>query len=124
MKTAVRRKRNVPDVTNMKVVRCAKEHCHSFLAYESIEVGTIQISCKRCKSVTEVQNPPDFPVPEKLIEARCASCGRFLYGQALIEGKVRVKCSGCGTWNTLDINPEEGAIDNGNLKDNNRGMVE
>lgn len=99
-------KQRVPDTQGMKVVRCANHDCGKFLGYEKIKVGTIQIKCHACKSITEVSAPEQFQAPDKLIQVRCASCGHFLYGQALINGQVRVKCRFCHIWNTLDITPE------------------
>lgn len=38
-------------------------------------------------------------------EMHCAGCGRFLGLQAIIMGKVKLKCPNCKEWNTVSISP-------------------
>lgn len=37
-------------------------------------------------------------------EMHCSGCGRFLGFQAVVWGVVKIKCSHCKQWNTIDIN--------------------
>jgi phage FluMu protein Com len=41
-------------------------------------------------------------------EIHCAKCGRFLGFQAVMLGVVKLKCSNCKTWTTIDIRPDAG----------------
>lgn len=98
----------VPDIKGMKQFRCADEKCNAFLGYEAIKIGLIQKKCHRhgCKQVTQVTaGLVDGTALSNLIEVRCGNCGRFLYGEAIVEGKTMVKCDKCGQWHTMEITP-------------------
>lgn len=40
-------------------------------------------------------------------EIHCPGCGRFLGAQAIVWGVVRIKCSNCKEFTTIDIQPEK-----------------
>jgi len=107
-----RRKKAPIDNRKMSEINCANKQCSRFLGYQSIEIGLIHIGCRRCKSLTLVSTfPEDIPTPNRLRAFRCANCGRFLFSEAMIAGNVKVKCRGCGEWNTLDIKPESDKLE-------------
>lgn len=108
VKARRRKKARFPNFNGMREMHCAKDRCGAFLGYELINLGLVEVKCHQhaCKNVTQVSaGLSDVAPPDKLTEARCGACGRFLYGEAIIDGRVRVKCRGCGEWNTLEISP-------------------
>lgn len=40
-------------------------------------------------------------------EIHCAHCGRFLGYQAILWGKINIKCPNCKNWTKLDISPDK-----------------
>ena len=57
------------------------------------------------KVIPEGQISPHQMV--ELQEMHCAGCGRFLGFQAILLGAIKIKCSNCKEWNTIDILPEK-----------------
>lgn len=39
-------------------------------------------------------------------QLRCANCNRFIGYQAILLGVVKIKCSACKSWTTIEILPE------------------
>lgn len=46
------------------------------------------------------------PAMLQVQELHCAACGRFFGYQAVIYGIVKLKCSKCKEWTTIDIRPD------------------
>jgi len=47
----------------------------------------------------------DYGIPAQ--ELHCPKCRRFLGYTAIAWGAIRIKCSNCKTWTTLDVSPKK-----------------